>query len=175
LKKSFVSAPILCHYHSERKIVVETDASNFIVSGVLSQYNADNILHPVSYFSRKHSPAEINYRIYDKEIPVIVQTFKEWCPLLEGCPHTIEVISDYQNLTYFTTNYLFNYCQTRWSEFFSCFDFKIHYRSRKAHSKANALTCQGQGSENDSDLQEVYHIQTLLKSHNLGLLEDILS
>jgi hypothetical protein len=29
------------------------------------------------------------------ELLAIVQAFKEWHPLLEGFPHTIEVISDY--------------------------------------------------------------------------------
>jgi hypothetical protein len=112
LKKSFISAPILHQFDPERKIVVEIDASNLIVARVLSQYDDRNILHPLTYFSRKHSPAEINYEIYDKELLAIIQAFKEWRPLLEGSSHTIEVISDHQNLTYFTTNCLLNYCQT---------------------------------------------------------------
>jgi hypothetical protein len=177
LKKSFTSAPILYYFDPEIKIVMETDTSNLVVIRVLSQYDDDDddndILHPAAYFSRKHSPAEINYEIYDKKPPAIVRAFKEWCPLLEGSPHTIEVISDHQNLTYFTTNRLLNYCQTRWSEFLSCFDFKIDYRPRKAYGKANPLISQGQRSDKDSDLQEVYHTQTLLKSHNLSLLADI--
>jgi hypothetical protein len=49
----------------------------------------------VAYFSRKHFPAKINYEIYDKELLVIVQAFKEWYLLLEGSPHTIKVISDH--------------------------------------------------------------------------------
>jgi hypothetical protein len=71
--------------------MVETDTSNLIITGVLSQYDDDNILHPVAYFSRKHSPAEINYEIYDKELLAIIQVLKKWRPLLEGSPHTIEV------------------------------------------------------------------------------------
>jgi hypothetical protein len=112
LNKSFVSAPILHHFDPERKIMVETDASDVVVARVLLQYDDNNILHPVVYFSSKHSPAEINYEIYDKELLEIVWAFKEWRPLLEGSPYTIEVISDYRNLTYFTSNCLLNYCQT---------------------------------------------------------------
>jgi hypothetical protein len=37
------------------------------------------------------------------------------------------------------------------------FDFKIEYRLGKAHGKADDLTWQGQGSEEDLDLQEVYY------------------
>jgi hypothetical protein len=170
LKKSFVSAPILHHFDGERKIVVETDASNLVIAGALSQYDNNDILHPVAHLSRKHFPAEINYEIYDKEFLAIVWAFKEWRPLLEGSPHTIKVISDYRNLTYFTTNLLLNYRQTRWSEFLSHFDFKINHRLRKEHGKANTLTCLGQESDKDSDLQEVYRTQTLLKSPDLGFL-----
>jgi hypothetical protein len=116
LKESFVSVPILCHFDPGRKIIVERDASNLDVIRVLSQYDDDNdndnddILHPVAYFSRKHSLAKINYKIYDKEPLAIIRAFEEWHPLLEGPPHTIEVISDHRNLTYCTINRLLNYC-----------------------------------------------------------------
>jgi hypothetical protein len=96
LKKSFISASILHHFDPERKITVETDASNLVVTRVLLQYDDDDdILYLVAYFSKKHSPAKINYEIYNKELLAIVQAFKEWCPLLEGSPHTIEVISNH--------------------------------------------------------------------------------
>jgi hypothetical protein len=93
LKKSFIAELILCCFDPERKIVVETDGSNLVIIGVHSQYNDNDILYPVAYFSKKHSPAKINYRIYGKELPPIVQAFKEWHPLLDGSPHTIKVIS----------------------------------------------------------------------------------
>jgi hypothetical protein len=107
---SFVSAPILCHFNPERNIVVETDASNLVIARVLLQYDDNNdIPYLMAFFSRKHSPAEINYEIYDKEPLVIVQAFKEWYPLLKSSPHTIEDISKYRNLTYFTIIRLLNY------------------------------------------------------------------
>jgi hypothetical protein len=77
LKKSLVSAAILRHFDLERKIMVETDASNLVVITVLLQYNDDDILHPVTYFSRQHFPAKINYAIYNKELLAIVQAFKK--------------------------------------------------------------------------------------------------
>jgi hypothetical protein len=74
---------------------VETDASNLIIARVLLQYVDNDIFYPVAYFSRKHSLAMSNYEIYDKELLAIIWGFKEWCPLLEGSIHTIEVISDH--------------------------------------------------------------------------------
>jgi hypothetical protein len=113
LKKSFVSAPILYYFNTERKIMVETDASYLVIARVHSQYDDNDILHSVVYFSRKHSPPEINYGIYDKKRLTIVRAFKEWHPLQEDSPHTIEVISNHRNLTYFTNYHLLYYCQTQ--------------------------------------------------------------
>lgn len=54
---------------------METDASDFITAGVLSQM-VDGVLHPVAFFSRKMTPAECNYEIYDKELLAIVKSFE---------------------------------------------------------------------------------------------------
>ena len=48
------------------EIIVETDASDYISSGIMSQYDNNGILHPVAYFLKKHSPVECNYEIYNK-------------------------------------------------------------------------------------------------------------
>jgi hypothetical protein len=78
LKEAFTSAPILRHFDFDREIVVETDASDYVSAGVLSQYGDDDLLHPVAFFSKKHSPAECNYEIYDKELMAIIRCFEEW-------------------------------------------------------------------------------------------------
>jgi len=64
--------------------VVEYDASDTIIAGVLSQLGSDSLLHPVAYFSTKINAAELNYDIYDKELLAIIRSFKEWRPELEG-------------------------------------------------------------------------------------------
>jgi hypothetical protein len=56
---------------------------------MLSQYDDDGILHPVAFFSKKHSPAKCNYEIYDKERIAIVRAFEEWRLELEGALHLI--------------------------------------------------------------------------------------
>jgi hypothetical protein len=60
LKHTFTSAPVLAQFDPDHDVIVETDASNYVSAGVLSQYDDDGILHPVAYFSKKHSPAECN-------------------------------------------------------------------------------------------------------------------
>ena len=101
LKRAFTFNVILCHYNSDLKLVVKTDASDYVSEGILSQYDENDVLHPVTYFFKKHSPAECNYEIYDKELMAIVHAFEEWRPELEGSPTPVKVITDHKNLKYF--------------------------------------------------------------------------
>jgi hypothetical protein len=108
LKHTFMSAPVLARFDPNHNVIVETDASDYVSAGVLSQYDDDGILHLVAYFSKKHSPAECNYEIYDKELMAIVCAFEEWRPELQSVINPIRVLSDHKNLEYFTTMKLLN-------------------------------------------------------------------
>ena len=81
-----------------RAIRVETDASTFAISGILSQLFEDNKWHPIAFVSRKLQAAELNYETYDLEFLAIIYSFKQWRHYLEGTQHTIQVLSDYNNL-----------------------------------------------------------------------------
>jgi hypothetical protein len=70
------------------------DTCNYVSGSVLSQYDDDNVLHPMAYFSKKHSPTECNYEIYDKELMAIIQAFEEWLPELYSVINPIHVLSD---------------------------------------------------------------------------------
>src|SRR5207244_3812681 len=107
---------------------------------ILSQRDNTETLHPVTFFSKKHSPAECNYKIYDKELMAIVRYFKEWRAKLEGLPYIIEVLSDHKNLEYFISTKLLSRRQARWSEFLSRFNFRITYRTEKTSGKPDVLT-----------------------------------
>jgi hypothetical protein len=108
LKQAFTTTPILQHFDYDREIIVETNASDYVSAGVLSQYNNAGILYPIAFFSKKHTPAECNYEIYDKELMAIVCTFEEWRPKLEGTLHPIQVLSNHKNLEYFISTKLLN-------------------------------------------------------------------
>ena len=101
LKKAFTSDVILHHYNSDLKIIVKTDTSDYVSEDILSQYDENDILHPVAYFFKKHNSAKCNYKIYDKEFMAIICTFKEWCSELKGSIYSINVITDHKNLEYF--------------------------------------------------------------------------
>ena len=173
LKSAFTSAPVLRHFDPTREITLKTDASNLFSAGILSQPDDEGIQHPVAFYSKKHSPTECGYSIYDKELLAIVLAFKHWRPLLEGATHPVQVITDHRNLIYFTRNRLLNYRQIEWSEFLSRFTFKIAYRPGTLHAKADALTRQQDQSEEENEERQAHRMQTVLKSQNLGLLADI--
>ena len=62
---------------SRQRTIVETDASDFALGCVLSQFK-DRRLHPVAFHSRKLSDAERNYKIHDTELLAILEAFKAW-------------------------------------------------------------------------------------------------
>ena len=78
LKTAFTTAPVLAHFDSDREILVKTDTSDYISVGVMSQHDDNGILHPVAFFSKKHTPAECNYKIYNKKLMTIIYCFEEW-------------------------------------------------------------------------------------------------
>jgi hypothetical protein len=108
LKATFILVPVLAHFDPDQDVIVEIDASNYVSTGVLSQYDNDNVLHPVAYFSKKHSPTEYNYEIYDKELMAIIQAFEEWCPKLQSVINPIYVLSNDKSLEYFMMTKLLN-------------------------------------------------------------------
>jgi len=52
LKRRFISAPIICHFYPDLNTVVKTDASNYVLGCILSQFHGKR-LHPVAFHSCK--------------------------------------------------------------------------------------------------------------------------
>ena len=127
LKSAFISAPILLHFNPSSPSWIIIDASDFAISGILLQLGDNGILHPVAFFSRKLSPAEINYEVYDKELLTIVETFRDMCTWLIGTTTPVSVACDHKNLEYFMSSRILNHCQAHWSIFLSEFNFRLDY------------------------------------------------
>jgi hypothetical protein len=136
----FTTAPTLRHFDHSKEVRIETDASDYVSAGVLSQQDDEGVLHPVAFFSKKHSPAECNYDIYDKVLMAIIKALEEWRPQCEGAEHKLQLITDHKNVEYFLSKKLLNRRQARWAQFLSRFDYGIVYRPGKSNGKADALT-----------------------------------
>jgi hypothetical protein len=64
--------PILRLYAPLRLTLLETDASDFPIAGILSQKFQDGNIHPVRFVSRRLKPAELHYDVDDKEMLAVV-------------------------------------------------------------------------------------------------------
>jgi hypothetical protein len=140
LKQAFSSAPILTQWVPDTPIIVETDASDYAIAGILSIRCPDDEVRPVAFYSRTLSPPELNYDTHDKELLAIHEAFRSWRHYLEGSGTPVDVVTDHKNLEYFSTSKLLTRRQARWSEFLSQFHLIIRFRPGKLGAKPDALT-----------------------------------
>lgn len=165
LKQRLTSAPILRHYQPDLETKLETDASDGVVAGVLSQRHDDNLWHPTAYYSKGMSDTEKNYEIHDKEMLAIIRSLQEWRAELEGLRlrERFDIFTDHRALEYFMTTKKLNARQARWAEFLSRFYFHIRYRPGRENTLADAL------SRPDTEIQtkDEYRWQILLKPEQI--------
>lgn len=141
LKRAFLTEPILRYPDPARPFVVETDASDVAIGAVLLQAAEDGgVLFPCAYLSRKLTPSERNYTIWEKELLAIKAAFEDWRHLLEGAQHPVEVRTDHKNLEHLRTARHLNQRQIRWSLFFARFHFRVTYIPSGSNQRADALS-----------------------------------
>jgi hypothetical protein len=140
LKQAFTEAPVLTHWSPDYPMLVETDASDYALAGIISGITPDGELHPIAFHSRTFTDTECNYDTHDKELLAIFESFKVWHHYLEGSRHRIDVVTDHKNLEYFSTTKMLSCRQAHWSEYLSAFHFTIRFRPGKLGAKPDALT-----------------------------------
>ena len=123
LVATFTNSPFL---DTKRSIRLETDASGYAISGILSQ-KQETEWKVVAYFSRKMIDAERNYEIHDAELLAIVESFRHWRHYLEQPYHTLEVLTDHSNLRAFMSTHKLTRRQVRLALDLSAFDFRLVY------------------------------------------------
>ena len=133
LKEAFMKAPLLAHFNLDIACIVETDASGFAISAILSQRQSDTHRHLIVFYSRKMIPAELIYQTGDQELLAIVAAFKTWRHYLEGAKYQIKVYSDHSNLQTFLTTKPLTRRQAWWAELLSGYDFIIYHISGKSN------------------------------------------
>ena len=57
---------------------METDTSDRVVAGVLTQQQKDGKWKPAAYFLKTMLPEEMQYEIHDKKMLAVVRAFQEW-------------------------------------------------------------------------------------------------
>ena len=133
LRESFTRSTLLIHFNFDRKIRLETDASNFALAAILSQQKTTGIWHPVAFWSRKMIPAERNYEVHDQELLAIVEAFAHWRHYLSGSTCPVEVLTDHNNLRGFMGVKELTPRQARWALRLAAYDFEIKHRPGKTN------------------------------------------
>jgi len=120
--------------------LLETDASDFAIAGILSQKFEDGKIHPVRFVSKKLNPAELDYDVYDKEMLAVVFSLRKNRHYLQGAEHKALIFSDHHNLTYFKSALLLNRRQVRWAEELKQYNFQLLYWKGSSNAKADILS-----------------------------------
>ena len=78
LRHIFIQMFIFQHFDPEWHIRIETDASGYAISRVLSQLILDDLgwWHPVAYYLRKIITVKTWYKTHDSKLLAIVEAFK---------------------------------------------------------------------------------------------------
>lgn len=154
LKNAFCTGKIVRHFNPKLPIILETDASDFAISGVLSQVHSDGT-YPVGYFSRKLKAAELNYDTHDKELLAIIESLKGWRHFTMETPEPIQIMTDHNNLKYFMSTKELNCRQVRWAQFLADFNFVLSHRPGKDNVLADALSRREQDELDIGDKEQM--------------------
>ena len=140
LKEAFTSVPILTHYQPDTPIIVETNTSDYVIAGILSNICPDGEIRPVAFYLRMLTVPELNYDTHDKELLAIFEAFCSWRHYLKGSASPVDIVTDHKNLIYFSTSKVLMRRQARWSEYLSQFNLVIRFRLSKLGAKPDVLT-----------------------------------
>ncbi|KAL0462763.1 UNVERIFIED_CONTAM: Transposon Tf2-11 polyprotein [Sesamum latifolium] len=127
-----VTDPVLALPDMSKPFVVETDASDFALGGVLMQGG-----HPVAFESRKLKDVERRYSVHE-ELLVVVHYLILWRHYLLGSPFVVK--TDSTAVSHFMTQPKLTSRQTRWQELLSEFHFVLEYRAGSNNHVADALS-----------------------------------
>jgi len=170
LKQQMTTVFVLKHFDSIREAILKTNFSNYVNDEVLSQYDNEDILHSVIFYSKNMISAECNYEIYDNELLTNIRCLKHWHLELKCTDISIKIFIDHLNLKYFMIIMKLIRRQTRWAEKLFEYNFKIIYQSEKQNLKADALIRMSDvKSVESNDDWKLYQHQMLLSASTFEL------
>ena len=140
LRERFLSAQIITQFDRHLETIMETDASNQAIAGILSQYHVVNgakQLHPGEYHAKTLSASQRIWPIHDKELFAIVDCFRKWRDWLVGVHVNVY---NHQGLQDCNTKQKLNCRQATWYLRMSEYLYNIHYRPGSKMGKPDGLS-----------------------------------
>ena len=119
---------------------MEVDILDYAIGKVLLIECEDGKQRPVVVLSKSLNKTERNYKIYNKEILVVIRGLENWRHLLEGAKFKFKVWMDYKNLEYFIKAQKLNKRQVYQVFYLLRFDFTLKYVLGTKMEKADRLS-----------------------------------
>jgi len=119
---------------------IEVDASDYATGGVLSMEGEDGKWRLVTFLSKSLNKTKRNYKIYNKEMLVIIRGLESWRHLLEGTKFKFEIWTDHKNFENFMKAQKLNWKQARWTLYLSRFNFTLKHMPRTKMGKVDGLS-----------------------------------
>ena len=177
LRECLSSAPVLAYPDFNRPFILDTDASDIGIGGVLSQLDDEGRECVIAYGSRLLSKPERRYCVTRRELLAVVTFVRHYRPYL-ACGH-FTLRTDHGSLTW-----LRNFKEpegqlARWLEQLQELQFDIVHRRGRAHGNADALSrlpCRQCGrADHDTSLSAEVAVAALQPpgSHTKGTLREM--
>ncbi len=98
MKRRMIETSILRHFDQTHETILKINSFNYVNDEILFQYDDENVLHSIIFYSKNMSSAECNYKIYDKKLLIIIWAFEHWWFKLKLINIFIKMFIDHQAL-----------------------------------------------------------------------------
>ncbi|XP_076838708.1 retrovirus-related Pol polyprotein from transposon 412 isoform X1 [Brachyhypopomus gauderio] len=137
LKDRLCSAPVLAYPKFDTEFILDTDASDHGVGGILSQVH-EGTERVIGYFSRSLSKAERNYCVTRRELLAMIACLEHFRPYVYGVPFRLR--TDHASLQWLLNLRDPEGQLARWLARLQEFKFDIVHRPGRIHGNADALS-----------------------------------
>ena len=137
LRDALIRAPILFFPTEDGEYILDTDASNFGLGGVLSQIQ-DNVECVIAYCSRALRPSQWKYCTTKREVLAAVSMCIQFCSYLRGAKFRLR--TDHKSLVWLHRFKDTKGMMARWLHTLQQFQFSIIHRAGHEHGNADGLS-----------------------------------
>ena len=141
VKQALIDATALALPASEEKFVLDTDASNIGISGILhqeQQWNGKTVLRPGHFGSHALNPTQMKYGAPKLEMLAVVTCVKKFHSYL--APRRFVLRVDNQALSWLKTYSMDLGMVGRWIMHLDQYNMEIEHRPRTRHTNADGLS-----------------------------------
>lgn len=138
LKHALSSEPVLAFPNTNKPFIVDVDASNLAVGGVLSQIDDNGDSHPIAFFSTALVQSQKNWAATTKEAYALIAAIRHWHVYLAGSKFVIN--SDHNPLTRLRNTHDPRGKISRWISELEEYEYTIQYVRGSDNVRADALS-----------------------------------